>query len=155
MKGVDGIREALNELGPRDICVASSSSVERIRASLRIVGFSRLFEPNLFSATEVANGKPAPDLFLLAAERMGADPSDCLVIEDSVPGVTAAARAGMAVFGYVGGGHIVGVAHGERLRAAGAELAFDDMRELPRLIRRQRVLRPASEWTTGKGLGNG
>jgi FGGY-family pentulose kinase/HAD superfamily hydrolase (TIGR01509 family) len=145
LKGVEGIREALTELGPRDICVASSSSVERVRASLRIVGFSRLFEPNLFSAAEVAHGKPAPDLFLLAAGRMGAEPRDCLVIEDSVPGVTAAARAGMTVFGFVGGGHIVGAAHGERLRAAGAELAFEDMRELPRLIRQQRARRTAAE----------
>jgi FGGY-family pentulose kinase/HAD superfamily hydrolase (TIGR01509 family) len=155
LKGVEGIREALSELGPRDICVASSSSVERVRASLRIVGFSRLFEPNLFSAAEVAHGKPAPDLFLLAAARMGAEPRECLVIEDSVPGVTAAARAGMTVFGFVGGGHIVGSAHGERLRSAGAQLAFDDMRELPRLIRQERARRaPPARWNA-KGADDG
>ncbi len=142
LKGVEGIREALAELGAR-VCVASSSSIERIRASLRIVGYAGLFEPNVFSAAEVARGKPDPDLFLHAADRMGAKPRGCLVIEDSVPGVVAAARAGMAVFGFVGGTHISGPEHGDRLRAAGAALAFDDMRELPRLIRDQRARRRA------------
>jgi D-ribulokinase len=143
LKAMDGVRETLAELEGGRVCVASSSSLQRIRASLRIVGFSPLFEPNVFSAAEVAHGKPAPDLFLHAARRMGAKPADCLVIEDSEPGVIAAARAGMTVFGFLGGGHIVGHAHGERLRAAGAALVFDDMRELPRRIREQRERRAA------------
>jgi len=150
LKGMDGVREALAELGGGKVCIASSSSLERIRASLRIVGFSRLFEPHLFSAAEVARGKPAPDLFLHAARRMGAAPDDCLVIEDSQPGVLAARRAGMTVFGFVGGGHIVGAAHGQRLRAAGATLAFDDMRELPRRIRDQRERRAAAPAVAAK-----
>jgi len=137
LKAIGGIREALAELGAR-VCVASSSSMERIRASLRIVDFARLFEPNVFSAAEVARGKPSPDLFLHAAARMGARPAQCLVIEDSVPGVTAAHRAEMTAFGFLGGAHITDKEHGERLRAAGAVLAFDDMRELPRLIEDQR-----------------
>ena len=141
LKGVEGVREALAELGGGAVCIASSSSLERTRASLRIVGYTRLFEPNLFSAAEVAHGKPAPDLFLHAAKRMGAKPAECLVIEDSEPGVTAAVRAEMTVFGFLGGGHIVGRSHGERLRAAGAAQAFDDMRELPQLIRQQQERR--------------
>lgn len=140
LKGVEGIREALAGLGART-CVASSSSMERIRASLRIVGFARLFEPNVFSAADVARGKPHPDLFLHAAAQMGATPAACLVIEDSAPGVAAAQRAEMTVFGFVGGAHIPGPEHAERLRAAGAALTFDDMRELPRLIRAQRASR--------------
>jgi HAD superfamily hydrolase (TIGR01509 family) len=153
LKGVDGIREALAELGAR-VCVASSSSIERIRASLRIVGYSGLFEPNVFSAAEVARGKPDPDLFLHAADRMGAQPGDCLVIEDSLPGVAAAARAGMAVFGFTGGAHISGPEHGERLRAAGATLTFDDMRELPRLIRIQRARRRTGAPVAGVAAGS-
>ena len=153
LKGVEGVREALAELGDGAVCIASSSSLERTRASLRIVGYTRLFEPNLFSAAEVAHGKPAPDLFLHAAERMGAKPADCLVIEDSEPGVTAAARAEMTVFGFLGGGHIVGAAHGERLRAAGAAQVFDDMRELPLRIREQRERRVAG--ARAKGLDDG
>ncbi|MGD0639843.1 MAG: HAD family phosphatase [Roseiarcus sp.] len=156
LKGVDGIREALAELGAR-VCVASSSSIERIRASLRIVGYAGLFEPNVFSAAEVARGKPEPDLFLHAAARMGANARGCLVIEDSVPGVAAAGRAGMTVFGFVGGTHIRGPEHAERLREAGAALAFDDMRELPRLIHEQRERRragaPAPDVATGGADG--
>jgi HAD superfamily hydrolase (TIGR01509 family) len=145
LKGVEGVREALAELDGGAVCIASSSSLERTRASLRIVGYTRLFEPNLFSAAEVAHGKPAPDLFLHAAQRMGAKAADCLVIEDSEPGVTAAVRAEMTVFGFLGGGHIVGRAHGERLSAAGAAQVFDDMRELPLRIRQQRERRVADD----------
>jgi D-ribulokinase len=155
LKGVEGVREALAELGGGAVCIASSSSLERTRASLRIVGYTPLFEPNLFSAAEVAHGKPAPDLFLHAAERMGARPVDCLVIEDSEPGVTAAVRAEMTVFGFLGGGHIVGRAHGERLSAAGAAQVFDDMRELPRRIREQRGRRAADGCDRAKGRDDG
>jgi HAD superfamily hydrolase (TIGR01509 family) len=155
LKGVEGVREALAELGDGAVCIASSSSLERTRASLRIVGYTRLFEPNLFSAAEVAHGKPAPDLFLHAAKRMGAKPADCLVIEDSEPGVIAAVRAEMTVFGFLGGGHIVGRAHGERLSAAGAAQVFDDMRELPRRIREQRGRRAADECGRAKGRDDG
>ena len=142
LKGVDGIREALAELGAR-VCVASSSSIERTRASLRIVGYAGLFEPNVFSAAEVARGKPDPDLFLHAAARMGAKPRGCLVIEDSVPGVIAAKRAAMTVFGFLGATHASGPEYRERLSAAGAAIVFDDMRELPRLIGAERARRRA------------
>jgi beta-phosphoglucomutase-like phosphatase (HAD superfamily) len=113
-----------------------------------------LFEPNLFSAAEVEHGKPAPDLFLHAAKRMGAKPVDCLVIEDSEPGVIAARRAEMTVFGFLGGGHIVGRSHGERLSAAGAAQVFDDMRELPLRIRQQRERRVAAD-AQAKGRDDG
>lgn len=156
LKGVEGLREALGEIGA-PVCVASSSSMERIRASLRIVGYSALFEPNVFCAADVARGKPHPDLFLHAAARMGVKPSRCLVIEDSVPGVTAALRAGMTAFGFIGGTHISGPEHGQRLREAGAALVFDDMRALPRLIRDQRAQRRtgarAPDIAEGKAYG--
>ena len=78
-----------------------------------------LFAPNIFSAAEVAQGKPSPDLFLFAARAMGAAPSDCLVIEDSVAGVAAARAAGMTVFGFVGGSHFSRLDEGVDLTAAG------------------------------------
>jgi beta-phosphoglucomutase-like phosphatase (HAD superfamily) len=97
------------------------------------VGLYDRFAPHIFSATMVARGKPAPDLFLFAAERMDAAPSRCLVIEDSVAGVQAARAAGMAVLGFCGGGHC-GPAHPERLAGAGAEIVFHDMRQLPHIL---------------------
>ena len=82
----------------------------------------------MFSATDVAHGKPAPDLFLLAAETLGAAPARCAVVEDSVYGIEAALAAGMRPFAYAGG-----VTPAERLARPGV-VVFDDMRELPGLI---------------------
>jgi hypothetical protein len=83
------VKEAIAAL-PYRRCVASSSDPSRLTLSLDVTGLSALFGNNVFSAVEVANGKPAPDLFLLAARRLGEDPSSCIVIEDSVLGVEAA-----------------------------------------------------------------
>jgi len=115
------------------VCVASSGSHERMRVSLRRAGLYGRFAPNIFSSSQVRNGKPAPDLFLFAAERMKVSPAQCLVIEDSVPGVTGARAGGMTVFGFHGGSHCK-AGHAETLRAAGAVETFDDMRQLPALI---------------------
>jgi len=82
---------------------------------------------------QVARGKPAPDLFLFAAEQMNAAPERCIVIEDSVPGVTGGHAAGMTVLGFHGGSHCT-AGHAELLRAAGALVTFDDMRQLPDLV---------------------
>jgi len=91
--------------------------------------------PHIFSASEVSRGKPAPDLFLFAAKQMKTPPERCLVIEDSVPGVTGAVAAGMTVLGFHGGSHCRADT-AARLRAAGAAETFDDMRQLPALIDR-------------------
>jgi len=129
---IDGIADALARL-PQPRCVTSSSEPRRIRRSLELTGLLAHFEPHLFSAKMVARGKPAPDLFLHAAERMGFVPADCLAIEDSVAGVTAARAAGMTVLGFTGGGHC-GPGHAERLERAGADLVFAEMRALPDLV---------------------
>ena len=101
-------------------CVASSSDVDRIELSLRVTGLDRHFEPKrIFSAQMVERGKPAPDLFELAASTCGVDPAECLVVEDSPAGVTAAVAAGMEVLGLVAGGHARDDL-GDRLLAAGA-----------------------------------
>ena len=114
-------------------CVASSSPRDRIRTSLRTAGLARFFESNLFSASDVPNGKPAPDLFLYAAGRMGVRPSECIVIEDSPAGVAAAAAAGMTPMGFVGGSH-AGPGLGEQLMDAGARSVVADMRHLKSAI---------------------
>jgi HAD superfamily hydrolase (TIGR01509 family) len=127
LKPIDGVRDAILSL-PFPRCVASSSTPERIALSLRITGLADLFD-NIFSSTQVARGKPAPDLFLHAASRMNAHPEECLVIEDSIAGVQAARAAGMRVIGFVGGSHC-GPEHGEKLRRAGAPIIIERMSDL-------------------------
>ena len=117
--------------GPK--AVASSSPFERMRESLEITGLIRFFEPRLFSASAVRNGKPAPDLFLLAAARSQVDPADCIVVEDSVPGIAAAAAAGMTPIGFVGGNSKPGRLAYE-LVAAGARTVIGDLRALKSTI---------------------
>jgi len=112
--------------GPK--CVASSSARDRIRASLEITGLARFFD-FVFSASDVPSGKPAPDLFLHAASRMGVQASDCMVIEDSPAGVTAATAAGMTAIGFVGGSH-ASAPLGEQLTRAGARAIVADLRHL-------------------------
>lgn len=101
---VGGAHDVLRDLAARSMpyCVASSGRFEKMRFTLGATGLLPLVEDVLFSAEEVAHGKPAPDLFLHAAARMGHAPEACLVIEDSVPGVQAAVSAGMPVIGYAG-----------------------------------------------------
>lgn len=129
LKPIDGVATVLEAIG-HATCVASSGTPEKIRHSLGLTGLDAHFGERIFSASQVAHGKPAPDLFEFAAGRMSAAVEDCLVIEDSVAGVTAARAAGMAVFGFTGGGHAT-PALAEALSAAGAALVFDEMRELP------------------------
>jgi HAD superfamily hydrolase (TIGR01509 family) len=117
------------------VCVASSGPPEKISASLNRVRLWDRFAPHIFSAVQVRNGKPAPDLFLFAAAQMQAAPARCLVIEDSLAGIAAAVAAGMPVLGFYGGSHCR-PGHGDRLRAAGAVAVFADMRQLPDLIAR-------------------
>ena len=132
LKPIAGVVDLLESLGV-EACVASSSDPARLRHTLGLTGLWPHFAPNVFSATMVRNGKPAPDLFLYAAERMGVAPRDCAVVEDSRAGVAAGIAAGMRVFGFSGGSHC-GPDHGERLREAGARAVFGDMRALPALL---------------------
>jgi HAD superfamily hydrolase (TIGR01509 family) len=132
LQAIPHIHQAL-EVIAQPVCVASSGSQQRMRVSLGRAGLYDRLAPNIFSASQVARGKPAPDLFLFAASEMKAPPERCVVIEDSVAGITGAVAAGMAVFGFCGGSHCR-PGHSETLRAAGAHLTFSDMRQLPALI---------------------
>lgn len=119
---------------PLPYCVASSSDPVRLRHSLGLTGLLPLFEGRIYSATMVSRGKPAPDLFLYAAQAMGFAPEGCLVIEDSVPGVTAARAAGMRVAGFTGGGHWIHDRSGADLIEAGAMRVFPELGILSELI---------------------
>jgi HAD superfamily hydrolase (TIGR01509 family) len=110
-------------------CVASSSDLDRVSFSLALTGLAPHFDSRLYTSQMVARGKPAPDLFLYAAEQMRADPRRTLVIEDSISGVTAAKAAGMTVWGFVGGSHYQSRDGKAILIEAGADRVFGRMAE--------------------------
>ena len=110
-------------------CVASSSSLERIHLSLSVTGLLDFFEPWIFSSSMVQNGKPAPDLFLLAAQQLGYAPNKCVVIEDSFLGVQGAIAAGMQAIGFVGGAH-TNSDSGQRLLTYGATAICSNWQEV-------------------------
>lgn len=122
--------EHLTERGIR-FCVASSSTFERIQLSLRAMDLDDRFS-DLFSAEQVQNGKPAPDIFLFAAKEIGANPNSCLVIEDSPHGIQGAKAAGMRAMGFVNGAHLTDIrnAHADLLLNAGAEDVLNTFEEL-------------------------
>jgi HAD superfamily hydrolase (TIGR01509 family) len=126
LKPVDGVEAVLDALRV-PFCVASSGEHEKMRVTLGLTGLWPRFEGRIFSASEVEHGKPAPDLFLHAAAKMGAEPSRSAVVEDSLPGVAAGVAAGMTVFGHSAR------SDREALAAAGAE-TFETMDELHRLL---------------------
>lgn len=132
MKTVPGVEAALAALDlPK--AIASSGSMEGLERKLTRTGLWTLFHPHIYGADHVAQAKPAPDLFLHAAQALHAAPSDCLVIEDSKNGVIAALAAGMTVWGFLGGGH-ADDALGERLIAAGASRLVRDWPEAARAL---------------------
>jgi HAD superfamily hydrolase (TIGR01509 family) len=127
LRAMPGIEEALDRLG-LPFCVASSGDHEKMNTTLGITGLLPRFAGRIFSVTQVARGKPAPDVYVFAARQLGAKPSACVVVEDTPPGVQAGVAAGMTVFGFC--------AHtpAEKLSAAGAHRTFDDLRALPEMV---------------------
>ncbi|MER7351345.1 HAD family hydrolase [Streptomyces aurantiacus] len=129
LQPIEGAVEVLEKLAADGVayCLASSGSHERIRVGHRKTGLDTWFdEGRIFSSQDVGRGKPAPDLFLHAAERMGVSPDKCVVVEDSPLGIQAAVAAGMDVCGFTA------MTPAERLR--GASQLFGDFRELPDLL---------------------
>jgi HAD superfamily hydrolase (TIGR01509 family) len=122
---IEGVGSVLEDLNIPH-CVASSSDLDRVSFSLSLTGLAPHFD-RLYTAQMVERGKPAPDLFLYAADKMQADPLRTLVIEDSVSGVTAAKAAGMAVWGFVGGSHYQSRDGKALLYNAGADRVFGRM----------------------------
>jgi len=134
LKPVAGARDFIEAWRDVPQCIASSSSPERLALSLDVLGLAPLFEGRVFSASTVARGKPHPDIFLYAAARLGIDASDCVVIEDSLSGVTAGRAAGATVIGLTAAGHIQS-GHDARLKGAGAHHVVSSFAELDEVIR--------------------
>ncbi|NIM26952.1 MAG: HAD-IA family hydrolase [Gammaproteobacteria bacterium] len=126
VRPIPGIVAALERIAV-PVCVASSGQLVKMRTTLERAGLLARFEGRLFSAAAVARGKPHPDVFLHAAETLGADPAACAVVEDTPVGVEAGIAAGMTVYGYAA------LSDPARLTAAGARV-FADMRRLPELL---------------------
>jgi HAD superfamily hydrolase (TIGR01509 family) len=124
---VEDVTDALDRID-LPVCVASSGSHAKIRFSLGLVGLLERFGDRIYSVDDVERGKPAPDIFLYAADQMGFEPRRCAVVEDSVSGVTAGLAAGMRVFAFAGG-----VTSESKLSLDGAWV-FRHMRELPGLL---------------------
>ena len=138
LKVMPGVKPVLEALA-LPWCVATSSSPRRAARSLEIAGLSGLVGPGLYTATMVARGKPAPDLFLHVAADRGVDPARCLVIEDSLNGVRAGLAAGMCVWRFTGGSHLAGLSLDapDDARAVLNFAAFADFYDLsPALTRR-------------------
>lgn len=131
MRPTEGVVAALGALRVAS-CVATSSSPERVARTLALLGLAERFGRNVFTASEVRHGKPAPDLFLHAARQMGAPPARTLVIEDSVPGLIAASAAGMTAWAYTGGEHL----RGQVPDAPFAVRSFDNWADFPHLLER-------------------
>ncbi len=127
LEPVVGIEDALDRI-ELPVCVASSGSHEKMAFTLGLTGLFDRFAGKIFSVDEVEHGKPAPDIFLHAAERMGADPVRCAVVEDSASGVSAGVAAGMTVFGFAGG-----VTAAKKLTREGVSV-FSHMTVLPDLL---------------------
>lgn len=133
LKAVNGVEAALEALMPQHFSVASNSPANRVEAALRITHLTRFFGNRITTFEHVARGKPEPDVFIEAARRAGYDPKDCIVVEDSVTGVTAAHRAGCHVLGFTGT-HPHPDEQAKKLIDAGARRVFSRMADLPPLV---------------------
>jgi HAD superfamily hydrolase (TIGR01509 family) len=127
LQAVSGVSQVLDGLEV-PFCVASSGELTKMRTTLGLTGLLSRFADRMYSAQQVAHGKPAPDLFLFAAESCGVAPGRCAVVEDSVPGVQAAVAARMTVFGYAERSDRTAL-------AAHGAVVFDSMAELPGLLK--------------------
>lgn len=132
LQPIPGIAEVLRGLS-QPKCVASGSNPARLQHALSLTGLIDFFSPHIFSATMVERGKPAPDLFFYAAEKMGAEPNECVVLEDSLSGIQAAVAAGMYPVGFVGGSHCAPDL-AQRLQDAGAKQVISSISDFAQIV---------------------
>lgn len=130
-----GVREFLQSCAV-PVAVASGSELARLHLTLDVTDLRSFFGAHIYSADMVKNGKPAPDIFLHAAKRLGIAPEECLVIEDGIHGIHGAQAAGMEVWAYLGGSHMTPRAR-EAVLAAAPDRHFDDMTALANAFRQR------------------
>ena len=140
LSSIEGV-EAFLDHWDGAMAVASSSPVASLRRKLEITGLHRRFDPHIYSGEQVERGKPAPDLFLFAASRLGCIADACLIIEDSVNGVRAGLAAGMEVWGFTGGAHADPGLH-DRLKRVGAREVFPSFSDILSKCREFRAANP-------------
>lgn len=128
LKATDGIHDVLARID-LPMAVASGSDLERLHHTLGVVGLVDLFNGHIYSSEQVARGKPAPDIFLHAAAKLGVAPQDCLVIEDGIHGIHGAKAAGMDVAAYVSASHMTAELK-EKVLSLQPDMVFDDIRQL-------------------------
>ena len=130
LRAMPGIEQALDALDAARVpyCVASSGDHEKMNTTLGITGLLPRFAGRIFSVTQVARGKPEPDIYLFAAKQMGVESASCVVVEDAPPGVKAGVAAGMTVLGFCAS------TPAEKLWEAGAHRTFDDMRRVAEMV---------------------
>lgn len=133
LKAVDGLLDFMEQF-EQPCAVASSSGMERLQWKLKKVAAHHFFDPHIYSGEQVANGKPAPDLFLFAANQLNFEPGNCIVIEDSENGVRAGVAASMTVWGFAGGSHMSDNVI-KRLKNAGAERIIESYDDLARALK--------------------
>ncbi len=132
VRGVRDALESIRNLG-LTMSIASNSPKERVKLALQLTGLNGYFKDHIVTFEDVPHGKPAPDVFLLAAKKAGVKADHCIVVEDSVAGVTAAVDAGCWTLGFTGT-HEDEDAHGMKLKDIGAEALFAKMVDLPALV---------------------
>jgi HAD superfamily hydrolase (TIGR01509 family) len=133
LKPIQGMLDLLNKVRDIPKAVVSNSDLSQIKSSLTQVGAMHHFETNMFSSEQVQNPKPSPEIYHYAAVKIGIDPKNCLVVEDSISGATAAYSAGMNVVGLLAGSHIV-EGHRDRLKDIGIEMIASSTKELEGII---------------------
>ena len=135
LEAIAGAETAVAGLkGP--VAVASSSATDRLETKLKHTGLWALFEPHVYSADRVDQGKPHPDIYLYTADKLGQTPAQCLVVEDSVNGVRSGVEAGMSVCGFTGGGHSY-EGHAAQLLEAGAAWIARDFAQFTARLKAQ------------------
>ncbi len=131
---MDGVCELLEIVSLKKAVASNTTQNSWLRRKMNRTGLDHYFDTHIYAAENVANGKPAPDLYLFAADKLGVKPENCIVLEDSPLGVKAGVAAGMTVYGFSGSSHLEHSSHEKKLLNAGATRVFEDMMEFKAFV---------------------